>query len=584
MKTKLKMKKGISIGVKVYTILLVLVVSFFAYNSLSNMAMKQAKASIQSLSATYMKMQECNEAVSKNVAEARLYSNLIMFMPDQSQATQLANLIPNYITMIDTSMSEMLGYAQTVGNEELLKLLQDYAAQTKLVEENITTTAEAFLKGNKTDVASGNGGLRELVLVLQEYQNTYTQLLSECADADADAGLKSIQLIQQTSIFVTVFIIVSIIGVVLITTIFIIKPVKKATKHLNSIMDGIQQGEGNLTERLEVKAKDEIGQLADGINRFLDQLQGIMLKLRNSSEGLQEQVDSINVSIVTSEGNASDVSATMEEMSATMEEIAATLDGIAEGSKEMLGAVAGMKDLAKEGVDITDIIKVKAQEIREDALISKNNTIEMIEDNKKSLGVAIENSRNVDRINELTNDILGIANQTNLLALNASIEAARAGEAGRGFAVVADEIRNLAERSKETANRIQQISGMVTDSVESLAENANGMLTFIDGTVLLDYDKLVDVATQYYDDADKLDSMMDVIDDKSSELENSISVINEGISGINTAVDESARGIADVAENAGQLVTVLGTIREDAENNRAISNELADEVEKFKHI
>ena len=584
MKTNSKAKKGVSIGVKVYSILIVLVVAFFVYNALANMAMKQARASIQSLSGSYMKMQECNEAISKNVAEARLYSNLIMFMPDQNQAMQIAQTIPDFIALIDTSMAEMMGYAQTVNNAELSSALADYFAQIKLVEENIIGTKDAFMKGNQVDVASGNGGLRELVLVLQEHQNTYTQLLSECATADAETGLELIQIIQTTSVVVNVLIVLSIIGVVLITTFYIIRPVKKATKHLNSIMEGIQQGEGNLTERLEVKAKDEIGQLAGGINNFLDQLQEIMLKLRNGSEGLNVQVNSINDSIVASEGNAGEVSATMEEMSASMEEIAATLDEIASGSKEMLNSVTGMKELAKEGVDVTDIIKVKAQEIRGDALNSKRNTMGMIEENKKSLGVAIENSRNVDRINELTNDILGIANQTNLLALNASIEAARAGEAGRGFAVVADEIRDLAERSKDTANRIQQISGLVTDSVDSLAQNANDMLAFIDGTVLADYDKLVDVANQYYDDADKLDSMMDVIDEKSSELENNIADINEGISGINTAVDESARGVAMVADSAGQLVSVLADIRNDAENNRAISYELANEVEKFKHI
>lgn len=581
---KRESKKGLSIGVKIFSMLVVLMIAFFSYNMLSNMGMEQAKSSITSLSETYMKMQEQNEALSKNVAEARLYSNLIMFMPDEGQATELAKLMPGFIEQIDASLAAMTEYTKVVNNPELTKAFEDYASQMKLVEANISGTANAFLAGNKTDVASGNGGLRELVLVLQEYQNVFTEVLSRCAAEDAAYGLNSIRFIQQIAIYVAVVVIASLAVVVAIVLFFVVNPAKAATRHVNAIIDGIERGDGNLTERLNVKSKDEIGQLIVGINSFLDQLQNIMIKLRNSSEGLNSQVESINSSIVVSEGSASDVSATMEEMSASMEEVSATLDTIASGSREMLGAVSEMKDLAKEGVGLTDVIKGKAEGIRADALTSKNNTIVMIDDNKKLLEVAIENSRSVDKINELTNDILGIANQTNLLALNASIEAARAGEAGRGFAVVADEIRELAERSKDTASRIQEISTLVTDAVNKLAGNANEMLGFIDGTVLSDYDKLVDVANQYYSDADKLDAMMDVIDDKSVELENSITSINEGIDGINTAIDESAQGVTMVADSAGQLVEMLGNIRMDAENNRAISDELSDEVARFKHI
>ena len=171
-----------------------------------------------------------------------------------------------------------------------------------------------------------------------------------------------------------------------------------------------------------------------------------------------------------------------------------------------------------------------------------------------------------------------------MLALNASIEAARAGEAGRGFAVVADEIRELAERSKITANSIQEISLIVTQSVEELSTNANGMLEFIDGTVLLDYDKFVNVASNYYDDADKLDNMMVVLDDKAFEVENRIRDINGGIDGINTAIDESASGVSMVADSASNLARMLESIQRDAENNREISNELSNEVAQFKHI
>lgn len=581
---KKRNKKGLSIGIKVYSLLSILIFSFIGYNVLANMGLNEAKSSIRNLTNVYLEMQKENEVVSKNVAEIRLYSNLIVMMPDENSAKQMAQLVPDFITTIDQAMAAMHAQAESIGNEELLNALNVYEHKTHVLEENITTTANTYLSGDKASAVLSNGQMRAIVTELQEYQNKYTELLTESAKADSENGLSAVLFIQQVAMYINIVILIVAAIVVLVVRSSIVKPAKDASKHLGLIIESIEKGEGNLTERLTVKSKDEVGQLAIGINAFIEQLQGIMQKLRGSSQDMGVQVSNIKSSIVTSEGSASEVSATMQQMSASMEEIAATLDSIASDSRIVMDSVQGMKDLAKEGVHVTDVIKIKAEDIRKDAITSKENTIKMIGENKELLETAIENSRSVDKINELTNDILGIASQTNLLALNASIEAARAGEAGRGFAVVADEIRELAERSKNTANNIQEISVLVTEAVNALAGNANEMLEFIDGTVLGDYDKLVDVANQYYADADTLDEMMDVIDDKSTEIENNITSINEGIDGINTAVDESAQGVTNVADNASHLVEMLGNIRNDAESNQEISDELSKEVANFKHI
>ena len=573
-----------SIGTRVYVMIAILLIAITAYSILSYFGLDESKKIIANFSKTYTQLQIENEIVTKNVAELRMYGNIIVLSPDASKATEAAKEVQGLVDEINASMQAMNDMVVTIDDEEMLELLGHYYDKTESLENTILNISTLYLSGDTTGAAAINNRMATMAANLETDQEAFTTLLNEKIVSEAKYGVESIGYLQIITVIISVVIMVIELLIVLMVRNSVVRPAREATKRLKTIIDDIERGEGNLTERIPVRSIDEIGQLASGINGFIEQLQGIMIKLRSGSEGMNMQVASINDSILTSEGSASDVSATMEQMSASMEEISATLDNITTGSNNMLDFAREMRGMAEDGTGFVGDIKIKAEAVRKDAVDSKNSTVAMIENNKKAMEIAIENSRSVEKINDLTNEILNISSQTNLLSLNASIEAARAGEAGRGFAVVADEIRALADNSKNTANNIQQISVMVTEAVEALAGNANEMLSFIDTTILADYDKLVDVSTQYHDDADSIDSMMADFKDKSENLANTISDINEGILGINSAVEESSHGVTMVADNTSQLVEMLGNIKADAESNRVISDELSSEVSQFKHI
>ena len=361
-------------------------------------------------------------------------------------------------------------------------------------------------------------------------------------------------------------------------------PAKKSRKQVDDIVRKIENDEGDLTERITVSSGDEIGQMAVGVNNFIEQLQLIMCKLKTESENLRNSAVTINSEVGTSIESAGSVSAAMEEMAASMEEISATLGQIASGSDSVMTEIQQMNSHMQDGVRLVRDITIRADEMHRDTLKSKEETAENIGRIRETLKAALADSRSVEKINGLTQEILGISSQTNLLSLNASIEAARAGDAGRGFAVVADEIRGLADSSASTASNIQNISITVTEAVERLAKNAEEMLKFIDSKVMKDYDIFVEVADQYQQDAGNVNDILNEFAGNAGEIEETMEAMNTGISDISIAVDESAKGVSSVADNAVSLVEAINQIQTETENSKNVSQMLSDEVERFKKV
>ena len=198
------------------------------------------------------------------------------------------------------------------------------------------------------------------------------------------------------------------------------------------------------------------------------------------------------------------------------------------------------------------------------------------------LNQAIADSKSVDQVNSLTGDILSISSQTNLLALNASIEAARAGEAGRGFAVVADEIRQLADSSRETANRIQQINGIVMNAVRNLAENANNLVEYMQDSILPEFDNFVNNSVQYQENASYIQQSMNQFTEMKDDLRRAIGEITGSIATITSAIEDGANGVNGAAERTQSLVMDMEKINSQMEENKGIAVLLNEGTSVFK--
>ena len=573
------------IGTKVISLIVVLAAVFSLNMALRIYSGNNTLNALSNVSTTYIGIEENNKALAQYVGEIRLYSNIMAMTSDEATfkgiATDAAGPVVENIEATFATLHELV---TKTGDESLMTALNAYDAACQPLEDNMLAMMEAGLKNDKATVVKLNGTTYATASAMMETANAFSAALSESASTLYNERMSNTQTANTIGSILIAIYVIATLAIIVVITLTVAKPASDASKHLKSIAKKIDNDEGDLTERIAVKTKDEVGQLVIGINNFLTQLQSIIQIIKTESGTLDELVNTMTESINDSNENATNVSATMEELSASMEEVAATLSQMATGTAEVLEEVISISKRAESGAEYCSEIKNRAQSIRSTVITSKDTTNRMVSDIRALLVKAIDNSRNVNKINDLTSEILNISSQTNLLALNASIEAARAGEAGRGFAVVADEIRVLADNSQNTANKIQDISNLVTKAVEELSDNANNMLSFLDTTVLADYDNFVEVAENYHEDADKLNNLLDEFYESAQSLEDTVTAVVDGINGINTAVDESASGVSLAARNTSELVEALVTIKNEADSNLEVSKQLQNEVARFKHI
>jgi len=362
---------------------------------------------------------------------------------------------------------------------------------------------------------------------------------------------------------------------------YITKPIVKANKAINSIISDIENGKGDLSKRIHLRTKDEIGQLTHGMDIFIERLQGIIKNMHGSTLALDESSSLLLEEINYANVNVEDTSTAVQNIAAGMEETAASVEEINATTENIENAVEIMASKAQEGVSASNQISVRAMELKKNALNSQQIAKQIIESVEKNLVGTIEKSKEVDKIHTLTHTIIEISSQTNLLALNAAIEAARAGEAGKGFSVVADEIKKLAEETRKTANEIQNISNVVVTSVEDLAGDAEKILKFISKQVIGDYQMLVNTSEQYNNDADLMNGLMSDFSLTADQLKTLIQGIMIAMNEVSITVNDGAGGTQLISEKASVLVNNLIEIQQKMKSNSDIVENLNESVSMF---
>ena len=316
--------------------------------------------------------------------------------------------------------------------------------------------------------------------------------------------------------------------------------------------------------------------LAEYIEMMRENADSQRKRSEQEAAALSESIEKLCGQIGRLQQQMTETSASAEDIAASMEEISAASVRIDQFSKEVQASVSHTASRMKQSEEEVNAVSIRAEGIREEALkrrqLTRHNHLSV----KDSLSRSLKTIQSVEEISALTEAVMELAEKMNMLSLNASIEAAKAGQAGNGFSLVADEIRKLADESGKKAENIQWIAGEAHYAIDSLKEDSNELLHFVDSKVISDFDFFLDMADAYSHDAENMRDIVLGLKNIYEEMTSSMERILESAEQIDQAARRSFAKTAELTEGAADIAETAALTEENfrkaGENTQKLKN------------
>ncbi|GMK42347.1 methyl-accepting chemotaxis protein [Paenibacillus sp. CCS19] len=352
-------------------------------------------------------------------------------------------------------------------------------------------------------------------------------------------------------------------------------------KLLQQSMAAISEGDADLTHRLPVGSKDEIGEVSNAANRFFDQIHSIVKDVKRTTAASKSDTETIKAHSDQTVAISREIRMAVQEMASASATQAQDMEHGVEAVLQLTGAIDETKHNASQLHAYNQTLQLKQEQGNEAVSVlsaSMQRTVEMSSDVMNSL---TRLKGDIDAIGDMTGAIAGISSQTNLLALNASIEASRAGEHGKGFAVVASEIRKLADQSNVSASRIQELLGAVQHSAQVTVQSMQATADIVQRQ-----EEAVQVTSETFlairETFEIMNGYIGQIAVSMDQLMDSKQTISSFIQTSSAMAEESAASSQEVLASTESQVSLIENVTDLTDRMVRIMNELEGIVNRFK--
>lgn len=441
-------------------------------------------------------------------------------------------------------------------------------------DENVSGTAGEKILKNDSGMLSCNVNGKQKNLYYATLDRTGWKMIIEMPRSEVNAPLYRMVVILVVGMLLTIIVACVVLWIH-------VSAIAKKIREVQGFAGFLAEGDFTV-DALEIKSRDEIGEMGISLNRMYESNRNVIGNIKNHAEEMGDSSDKLKEAVTALKDKFHQMQSYMNHVNEEMVSTSAATEEVNASAEEVLSNVNILAERTADSMQMAQNIRKKALEVGDNSRNAYDSATSLSGEFEERLQSSMENAKVVESIGEMANVISDIAQQINLLSLNASIEAARAGEAGRGFAVVATEIGTLAGSTSEAVGQIQSTITDVKAAFNDLVKDTQGLLEFVQNRVAPDYSNFVGVADQYEKDAEAIDETSRQISEMSETIKNIMQEVGGAVQDIAEATQHTTELSTDIMNDIDFVSSNITDVSSMSDTQDGIVKDLNEVVAKFK--